>query len=87
MIVIGSHKIVKIIPIFKVIFSLLTQGGTCMESKDIIVESTNRVMMNFENIKESIQGLYEILKISHSEKNVYFKLGMDNIEALNLLKR
>ena len=59
-----------------------------MQSKDIIVESTQRAIMNFQNIKDCIQGLYEILKISQSDKSLYFKLGIDNIEALyeNLLE-
>ena len=59
-----------------------------MQSKDIIIESTQRAIMNFQNIKDCIQGLYEILNISQSDKNLFFKLGMDNIEALyeNLLE-
>jgi hypothetical protein len=59
-----------------------------MQSKDIILESTQRAIINFQNIKDCIQGLYEILSISQSDKNVYFKLGVDNIEALyeNLLE-
>ena len=78
----------KITAIFKGKISLITQGGSYMQSKDIVVESTQQVITNFLNIKDCIQGLYEILKISHSENNIYFKLGMDNIEALyqNLLE-
>jgi uncharacterized protein (DUF4213/DUF364 family) len=59
-----------------------------MQSKDVIVESTQRAITNFLNIKDCIQGLHEILSISQSDKNIYFKLGVDNIEALyeNLLE-
>ena len=59
-----------------------------MQSKDIIIESTQKAITSFQNIKECIQGLYEILKISQSDNNIYFKLGIDNIEALyeNLLE-
>jgi uncharacterized protein (DUF4213/DUF364 family) len=58
-----------------------------MQSKDLIVESTQQAITNFLNIKDCLQGLYEILSISQSDNNIYFKLGMDNIEALyqNLL--
>jgi hypothetical protein len=43
---------------------------------------------NLENIKKSIQGLYEILNINFSDEDIYFKLGQDNILALyeNLLE-
>ena len=59
-----------------------------MQSKDMIVESTQRAIVNFQNIKDCIQGLYEILRISQSDNNIFFKIGMDNIEALyqNLLE-
>ena len=59
-----------------------------MSSKETLVESTQRVITNFHNIKECIKGLYDILKISNSNDNIYFELGVDNIEALyeNLLE-
>lgn len=59
-----------------------------MSSKETIEKSTQRSMINFQNIKECIQGLYEILKITNSENNIYFNLAVDNIEALyeNLLE-
>jgi len=53
-----------------------------MQSKDIIFESTKKALVNFENIKECIQGLYEILKITLPNNNIYLKMGQDNIEAL-----
>jgi len=34
---------------------------------------------NFENLKKSIQGLYEILKIVLDKEDLYFKMGLDNI--------
>ena len=81
-------KVHEISPIFKEIFSLIIKGGSCMQSKDMIVESTQRAIVNFQNIKDCIQGLYEILRISQSDNNIFFKIGMDNIEALyqNLLE-
>lgn len=55
---------------------------------DDVFESTKQAITNFENIKECIQGLYEILKINLSHENIYFQMGQDNMEALyqNLLE-
>ncbi|MFX0140861.1 MAG: hypothetical protein ACFFDN_44900, partial [Candidatus Hodarchaeota archaeon] len=53
-----------------------------MQSKDIIYESTKKALVNFENIKECIQGLSELLKIALPNNNIYLQMGQDNIEAL-----
>ena len=55
---------------------------------DDVFESTKKAIINFENIKECIQGFWEILKINLSHENIYFQMGQDNIEALyqNLLE-
>ena len=55
---------------------------------DDVFESTKQAITNFENIKECIQGLYEILKINLSHESIYFHMGQDNMEALyqNLLE-
>lgn len=53
-----------------------------MQSKDIIFESTKKSLINFENIKESIQGLYDILKIILPSDDIYFQMGQDNIKSL-----
>jgi len=53
-----------------------------MADKDTEYESTKRALTNFDNIKECIQGLFEILKITLKPEDVYFKIGQDNIEAL-----
>jgi len=59
-----------------------------MTNVDVVYESTKKALNNFENIKECIQGLYEILKITLPSENMYFNMGQDNIEALyeNLLE-
>ena len=59
-----------------------------MTDVDVVYESTKKSLNNFENIKECIQGLYEILKITIPSENMYFNMGQDNIEALyeNLLE-
>jgi len=53
-----------------------------MFKSKVSVDLTEKALNNFDNIKESIKGLYEILKISLPEKDFYFKLGVDNITAL-----
>ncbi|MFX0047731.1 MAG: hypothetical protein ACFE8G_06125 [Candidatus Hermodarchaeota archaeon] len=59
-----------------------------MTHEHTVYESTKRALANFENIKESIQGLYDILKITLNSESIYFNMGQDNIEALyeNLLE-
>jgi len=53
-----------------------------MEYNNKILIPTEQALLNFENMKKCIQGLYEILKITLSQKNIYFQLGQDNIGAL-----
>ncbi len=59
-----------------------------MEKTDIVYESTKKALMNFENIKDCIRGLYEVLKITLPSEDIYLKIGQDNIENLygNLLE-
>ena len=59
-----------------------------MTNVDVVYESTKKALNNFENIKECIQGLYEILKITLPSENMYFNMEQDNVEALyeNLLE-
>lgn len=49
---------------------------------DRVLDSTKQAIINFENIKDCMQGLYEILKITLSRDNIYFQMGQDNIENL-----
>jgi len=37
----------------------------------------------YENMRKSIKGIEEILKINFLEKNIYYKIGMDNLSALH----
>ena len=53
-----------------------------MQRKDTPIELTKQAINNFENIKECLKGLHEILKISLPSNNFYLKIGEDNIEAL-----
>ena len=43
------------------------------------LDETDQAIKNFENIKESLKGLYEILDINISQNDIYFKLASDNI--------
>ena len=58
-----------------------------MENINFVVNKQSKADENFENIKESIRGLYQILKIS-SDDDAFCKMGLDNLEALyrNLLE-
>lgn len=55
---------------------------------DDVFELTKQSLINFENIKECIQGIYQVLKINLSCENIYFQIGQGNMEALyqNLLE-
>jgi len=37
----------------------------------------------YENMRKSIKGVEEILKINFLEKDIYYKMGMDNLNALH----
>lgn len=53
-----------------------------MQSKYTPLELTKQAISNFENIKECLKGLHDILQITLPSNNVYLKIGEDNIEAL-----
>ena len=40
---------------------------------------SSKADQNFDNLKKSIQGLYEILKITLDADDLYYKMGVDNI--------
>ena len=53
-----------------------------MENMNFVIKMKEDADKNFENVKEAIKGLYEILKINISDDDIYYKIGLDNIEAL-----
>jgi hypothetical protein len=59
-----------------------------MKNTDLVYNSTKKAIINFENIKDCIRGLYEVLKIVTPSEDLYFKIGQENIEHLyeNLLE-
>jgi len=51
-------------------------------------DAKKKAFKNFENIKASIKGLYEILNINLAEDDIYFDAASDNLSGLyrNLLE-
>ena len=47
------------------------------------IENVDQVFEMYEEIRESLAGLKEILKINFLEKDFYYQAGMDNLEALD----
>ena len=41
------------------------------------MDTTHQAIKNFENIKESLKGLYEIMSINISQNDIYFKLASE----------
>lgn len=63
-------------------FSLL--GRVIMIKQRTDSESVEVATKNFENIRQSLTGLLELLNIAFSEKEnkIYFDLALDNIDGL-----
>ena len=53
-----------------------------MIKQNTTMDSTDQAVKNFENIKESLKGLYEIMSINISQNDIYFKLASDNLIGL-----
>jgi len=53
-----------------------------MDTPNFTSEMKKKAEENLENIKKSIQGLYEILNINFSGEDIYLKLGQDNLLGL-----
>ena len=45
-------------------------------------KSKEKAEKSFENIKDAVKGLYEILDLSLSEDEFYYEAGKDNITAI-----
>ena len=45
-------------------------------------KSKEKAEKSFENIKDAVKGLYEILDLSLSEDYFYYEAGKDNITAI-----
>ncbi|MFW9949403.1 MAG: hypothetical protein ACFFKA_04695 [Candidatus Thorarchaeota archaeon] len=44
--------------------------------------SKEKAEKNFENIKDALKGLYEILDLSLSKDDIYYEVGKDNVTAI-----
>ena len=54
-----------------------------MIKPNTIVDSSEKAVTSFNNIKKALKGLMEIVRISTpSENDLYFKLALDNIIVL-----
>ena len=55
-----------------------------MIGTEYTIRATEQAENNFEKIKESIKGLYEVLSINleDTENNIYFEAGKDNLMGL-----
>ena len=45
-------------------------------------KSKEKAIVNFENIKEALKGLYDILDLTLSDDKFYYEAGKDNITAV-----
>ena len=53
-----------------------------MDTLNFTSEMKKKSEENFENIKKSIQGLYEILNINFSDEDTYYKLNEYGLRKL-----
>jgi len=53
-----------------------------MDSSKIVIRSKEKAEKNFENIKDAIKGLYEILDLTLRDDDFYYEAGKDNITAI-----
>jgi len=50
--------------------------------KPTTMDPMDQAVQNFENIKESLKGIYEIMSINIHQNDIYFKLASDNLIGL-----
>ncbi|MFX1348965.1 MAG: hypothetical protein ACFE92_09870 [Promethearchaeota archaeon] len=53
-----------------------------MNSSRYGIKSKEKAEKNFENVKDAIKGLYEILDLTLSKDDFYYEAGKDNITAI-----
>ena len=53
-----------------------------MTTSNYVVRSKEKAVKNFENIKDAIKGLYEIMDLCLRDDELYYEIGKDNITAL-----
>jgi len=53
-----------------------------MTTSNYVVRSNEKAVKNFENIKDAIKGLYEIMDLCLRDDELYYEIGKDNITAL-----
>lgn len=53
-----------------------------MNSSRYGIKSKEKAEKNFENVKDALKGLYEILDLTLSKDDFYYEAGKDNITAI-----
>ncbi|MFX0153642.1 MAG: hypothetical protein ACFE9Q_03865 [Candidatus Hodarchaeota archaeon] len=53
-----------------------------MNSSKYGIRSKEKAEKNFENVKDALKGLYEILDLTLSKDDFYYEAGTDNITAI-----
>ena len=52
-------------------------------AEKIVENKVDESMECYENIREALSGLYEIIKINFTEKDFYSVAAIDNLKAIN----
>ena len=50
-----------------------------MSNINSTLQLSNKALENFEVMKKSIIGIHEVLKLVLNEKDILYKVGMDNV--------
>ncbi len=50
-----------------------------MSNIDSTLQLSNKALENFDFMKKSILGIHEVLKLVLNEKDILYKIGMDNL--------
>ena len=53
-----------------------------MSNINSTLQLSNKALENFEVMKKSIIGIHEVLKLVLNEKDILYKVGMDNLLAM-----
>ncbi len=47
------------------------------------IKKLEDAMKSYENVRDSLTGLYEIININFSKKDFFYEAAIDNLKALN----
>ena len=76
----NKFKYVKLLYTFKEVKNMENEK---MIKSEFSNKLTEQAFKNFENIKESLKGLFEIMQLAvNGEDQIYYNMGIDNISGL-----